>query len=107
MHTLINEVSNRITANMLSKEEAKLVLEAFVDFDSVLGLDFASYTSRSKLTEVIDGLIEEREKARKSHEFKRADEIRTKLLDEYGIILEDTPSGVKWYSKKGKDRHST
>jgi cysteinyl-tRNA synthetase len=74
-----------------------------VEFDSVLGLDFSSYTSRSKLAEAIDKLIEEREAARKAHNFKLADEIRTKLTDEYGITLEDTPSGVKWYLKKNKE----
>lgn len=102
MHSLINEASSRLTANRLSSAGAKQILDAFIDFDSVLGLDFANYTSRSKPTGAIDKLIEEREEARKRHDFKRADEIRTKLLDEYGIILEDTKGGVKWYSKGRK-----
>jgi cysteinyl-tRNA synthetase len=103
MHSLINETSGRLTAGKLGSADAKKVLVAFVEFDSVLGLDFSSYTSRSKLAEAIDKLIEEREAARKAHNFKLADEIRTKLTDEYGITLEDTPSGVKWYLKKNKE----
>lgn len=43
----------------------------------------------------IENLIEERNNARKSKDFKRADEIRDMLKDA-GIILEDTRSGVKW-----------
>jgi len=43
----------------------------------------------------IEKLIEERQKARKEKNYKLADEIRDKLKA-MGIILEDTPSGVKW-----------
>ena len=39
--------------------------------------------------------IEQRTAARKAKDFKTADEIRDKLK-EMGIILEDTPQGVKW-----------
>ena len=40
-------------------------------------------------------LIRKREEARKRKDWKTADEIREKLR-EMGIILEDTPEGVKW-----------
>lgn len=43
----------------------------------------------------IEGLIEERQAARKAKNFARADEIRKELLDK-GIVLEDTREGVKW-----------
>lgn len=43
----------------------------------------------------IEALIEERQEARKSKNFARADEIRNILLQE-GIVLEDTREGVKW-----------
>lgn len=43
----------------------------------------------------IEGLIEERQAARKAKNFARADEIRKELLEK-GIILEDTREGVKW-----------
>ena len=43
----------------------------------------------------IEALIEQRTNARKNKDFKTADEIRDKLKD-MGIILEDTPQGVKW-----------
>lgn len=47
------------------------------------------------LDEEIEGLIAERQAARKEKNFARADEIRNILLEQ-GIILEDTREGVKW-----------
>ena len=46
----------------------------------------------------IISLIEERSQARKDKNFKRADEIRDKLLS-YGILIEDGPSGATWRVK--------
>ena len=40
-------------------------------------------------------MIEERQQARKSKNFARADEIRDELLAK-GIVLKDTREGVKW-----------
>lgn len=43
----------------------------------------------------ITALVEERNAAKKARDFARADAIRTQLADE-GIVLEDTPQGVRW-----------
>jgi len=43
----------------------------------------------------IQALVDERSAAKKARDFARADAIRAQLLDE-GIVLEDTPSGVRW-----------
>ena len=40
-------------------------------------------------------LLELRESFRKQRDFKAADEIRTQLKTK-GIVLEDTPDGVRW-----------
>lgn len=50
------------------------------------------------LEEEILRLIEERNMARKDKDWKRADEIRNRLLS-IGIALEDTPSGTLWKIK--------
>ena len=50
------------------------------------------------MDEEIEALIAERNQARKERNFARADEIRD-LLKEKGIILEDTPQGVRWRRK--------
>ena len=59
----------------------------------VLGLVYNRKTEA--LDSEIEELIEKRTAARKAKDFKTADEIRDKLK-EMGIILEDTPQGVKW-----------
>lgn len=43
----------------------------------------------------IEGLLVERQTAKKEKNFARADEIRA-LLDKEGIVIEDTPDGPKW-----------
>jgi cysteinyl-tRNA synthetase len=47
------------------------------------------------LDEDIERLIVERAEARKAKNWARADEIR-QLLTERGIVLEDTPQGLRW-----------
>ncbi len=49
-------------------------------------------------TEEIEKLISERNKARETRDFARADDIRA-TLDEKGVVLEDTPQGTIWKVK--------
>ena len=44
-------------------------------------------------------LIKERDEARKSNDFKRADEIREKL-DKNNVVLEDVKGKTTWRVKK-------
>jgi len=50
------------------------------------------------LDEEVDALIAERTAARANRNFARADEIRD-LLANQGILLEDTPQGIRWRRK--------
>ncbi|HEU4773749.1 MAG TPA: cysteine--tRNA ligase [Lysobacter sp.] len=43
----------------------------------------------------IQALVDERDTAKQARDFARADAIRKQLADE-GILLEDTPAGVRW-----------
>ena len=43
----------------------------------------------------IDALIQQREEARRSKDWKMADAIRDKLKDK-GIVIEDGKDGVRW-----------
>ncbi len=63
------------------------------EIGGVLGL--LQNRKEDDLDSEIEALIEERQAARKERNFARADEIRDYLKDK-GIVLEDTPQGVKW-----------
>ena len=49
-------------------------------------------------SELIESLINDRNEARKSKDFNKADEIRNKLI-EIGAEIEDTPDGTIWRIK--------
>lgn len=74
--------------------------------DQVFALDFDKAAEKVKekeeapeLDPEIMALIEQRQQARKERNWKVADEIRDKL-NQMGILLEDTPQGVRWSWKK-------
>ncbi|MFH1173738.1 MAG: cysteine--tRNA ligase [archaeon] len=76
----------------MSGSDAAAVLSFVEELDTVLGLlDFDEET----LDPELQALIEQREDARAKRDYKRADQIR-KALSDKGIILEDTPQGVRW-----------
>lgn len=50
------------------------------------------------LEDAVELLIEKRNEARKNKDFKTSDAIRDELLEK-GIVLEDTPQGVRWTKK--------
>ena len=55
----------------------------------------AEETGDSKEAELVEMLIAMRQNARKNKNYALADELRNKL-NEIGIVLQDTPQGVKW-----------
>ena len=76
-----------------SAEFAAHTLEVMTKLCDVLGLILDK--KEEILDEEIENLIAERQAARKTKDFARADEIRGLLLDK-GIELKDTREGVKW-----------
>jgi cysteinyl-tRNA synthetase len=86
------------TLAALEKFDAVLALIEDDDDDKLAKLGFKPQTSRMPAAEV-DAFIAERLAAKKSRNFKRADEIRQKLADS-GILLEDAKDGsVRWKYK--------
>ncbi len=77
-----------------SKEFAEKSLALLTELTDVLGLLQDGDADESGVDEEIQKLIDERQAARKAKDFKRADEIRD-MLKAQGIILEDTPQGIK------------
>lgn len=76
-----------------SKEFVEKVKDEIISLADILGLLVDK--KEESLDAEIEKMIAERQAARKTRDFKRADEIRDQLLAQ-GIILEDTREGVKW-----------
>ena len=90
--TLVRDINTAI-ANGAGKVTLNACANIFDELTGVLGLVYNRKTEA--LDSEIEELITKRTEARKAKDFKTADEIRDKLK-EMGIILEDTPQGVKW-----------
>ena len=79
--------------------DAQAALDIFNELTGVLGLVYDEPAAASGDEDAgIEALIAERTEARKTKNWARADEIRNQLT-EMGIVLEDTPQGVKWHRK--------
>lgn len=106
------ELTRSINRSIDARGWTPALVEALAEikhFGEVLGIleyDPSEYLQEIKLqkkagaisSEEIEGLIEERNAARKEKNWKRADEIRDYLSDQ-GILLEDKPEGTLWRVK--------
>ena len=90
----IREVNTLLDANLVSKKEAEEAANFIQRMDEVLGVIGEAKKGES-LPKEAEELIKAREEARKARDWTRADELRLKLR-EMGVIIEDTPQGVKW-----------
>lgn len=90
--SLVKDV-NTLLAQQPGKETVAACLALFNELCDVLGL---GYNRKAEdLDAEVEALIAKRTEARKNKDFKTADAIRDQLKD-MGIVLEDTPQGVKW-----------
>lgn len=87
----IRDINRLKATDDLLAEERDAALAAIRRFDSVLKLE----SEPDSVDDEIERLMQQRSEARSNKDFAHADRIRDQL-NEMGIILEDTPQGVKW-----------
>lgn len=94
---LVTEVNTYLQRESVSESDLQLILAEIKAMDDILGL-LPPAIEAGLLDEEVDALIVERMEARASRNFARADEIRD-LLAGMGVVLEDTPQGIRWRRK--------
>ena len=91
---LVRDININVIENNASKAAVEYATELFDTLTGVLGLVYNRKIE--SLDDEIEKLIAERNEARKNRDWATADKIRDDLKAQ-GIVLEDTPQGVKWH----------
>ena len=94
VYELVRDVNTGVLGKGVSKATVEAAIAVFDELTGVLGL---VYNREEKtLDSEIEAMIEARTAARKAKNWAEADRIRDALKAQ-GIVLEDTPNGVKWH----------
>lgn len=89
---LVRDINTNITVNS-SKELVDYALKLIRELGKPLGI--LQKSTKGSLEDEIETLIAQRQQARKDKNWALSDKIRDDLKNR-GIILEDTPQGVRW-----------
>jgi len=93
----IRDINRLKGEDRISGDECARALEMIRRIETVLNLTYQQQAG-GDLDSEIEQLIVQRTEARKKKDFATSDKIRDDLLAR-GIVLEDTPQGVKWKHK--------
>ena len=91
---LVRDINVSVLSGSATNETVTAAIDAFDELTGVLGLVYER--ADKSLDSEIEALIEARTAARKAKNWAEADRIRDELKAQ-GIVLEDTPNGVKWH----------
>lgn len=92
---LVKDINTNVNDGIQSKAVVEHAIKVFDELMEVLGLLY-NRNAASSLDDEIEALIQQRNDARKNKNWAEADRIRDELKAQ-GIVLEDTPQGVKWH----------
>ncbi len=90
--SLVNEVNPMIDARKISDADREAILAAIERADGVLGV-LALGEDESVPAEILE-LVAQRTEARRSRDFRLADEVRDRITAA-GYVIEDSPDGTK------------
>ena len=94
IYELVREINAHVNPNAHpSRALAEGCLSIYTELSDVLGIPFIE--RRDELTAEQQALFEARKAARKEKNWAKSDRIRDELKAQ-GIIVEDTPQGMKW-----------
>ncbi len=93
---LVRDINTNVNEGVQSKEIVEYAIKIFDELMDVLGLLYNRNAEDKSLDGEIEALIAQRNEARKNKNWAEADRIRDELKAQ-GIVLEDTPQGVKWH----------
>jgi cysteinyl-tRNA synthetase len=94
----VREVNALLDAGVVGKSEADEAIAVMQGLDGVLGV-IGEVKAEEALPPEAEKLIQEREEARKARNWAKADSLRVRLR-ELGVVVEDTPQGVRWRLEK-------
>ncbi|MBS4007473.1 MAG: cysteine--tRNA ligase [Clostridium sp.] len=94
------DLARETNAYLQSREPSRIVAEKTLAFFEEVGsiLGFFAGEAENELDLKVNALIEGRQAAREAKDWAVADAIRAEL-QAMGIVLEDTPQGVRWRKK--------
>lgn len=91
---LVSDINKDILGTAASRQTVEHAKGLLMELCDVLGLLYNK--KDASLDAEVEKMIEERNQARKEKNWARADAIRDELKSR-GIVIEDTPQGVKWH----------
>jgi len=94
LFVLSKETNKLISRDKINPKLADEIIATFKELGVIFGI-LEKELEEKKMPKEVEELIGERERARKKKDWKRADDIRNRIL-ELGYVLEDTAEGVRW-----------